>query len=283
MGLNISLISGRLAQISALLLAAGLLAGCAAPAGPDAINDPFEPANRKVHAFNKCVDRALVGPASKGVGIVPEPVKQGIGNLADTLSLPGDIANNLLQLRLVAAGENTLRLAGNLTFGLGGLIDFSSAIGLEGKPTDFGETLHVWGVGEGPYLELPLAGPSTARDTVGMIVDTVFDPVSRALPVREANAALGIRLFSRLGDRDRFSETVDSVLYDSADSYAQARLLYLQNRRFTLARAKATGEAAATDDGFIDPYADAGGTVEPSAEAPADAGFIDPYEDPYAQ
>ncbi|MFM7443908.1 MAG: VacJ family lipoprotein, partial [Tabrizicola sp.] len=264
-------------------LAAGLLAGCAAPAGPDAINDPFEPANRKVHAFNKGVDRALVGPASKGVGIVPEPVKQGIGNLADTLSLPGDIANNLLQLRLVAAGENTLRLAGNLTFGLGGLIDFSSAIGLEGKPTDFGETLHVWGVGEGPYLELPLAGPSTARDTVGMIVDTVFDPVSRALPVREANAALGIRLFSRLGDRDRFSETVDSVLYDSADSYAQARLLYLQNRRFTLARAKATGEAAATDDGFIDPYADAGGTVEPSAEAPADAGFIDPYEDPYAQ
>ena len=283
MGLNISLISGRLAQISALLLSAGLLAGCAAPAGPDAINDPFEPANRKVHAFNKGVDRALVGPASKGVGIVPEPVKQGIGNLADTLSLPGDIANNVLQLRLADAGQNTLRLAANLTFGVAGLFDFSTAIGLDGKPTDFGETLHVWGVGEGPYLELPLAGPSTARDTVGMIVDTALDPVGRALPVREANAAAMVRLFSRLGDRDRFSETVDSVLYDSADSYAQARLLYLQNRRFTLARGKTIGGAAAADDGFIDPYADEGGAVEPALEAPADPGFIDPYEDPYAQ
>jgi phospholipid-binding lipoprotein MlaA len=286
MGLNISLISGRALQISALILAAALVAGCAAPSGPDAINDPFEPTNRKVHAFNKGVDRALVGPAAKGVGIVPEPVKRGIGNLADTLALPGDIVNNVLQLRVADAGQNTLRLAANLTFGVAGLFDFSSAIGLDGKPTDFGETLHVWGVGAGPYIELPLAGPSTARDTVGMILDTALDPVSRALPVREANAAAMIRLFSRLGDRDRFSETVDSVLYDSADSYAQARLLYLQNRRFTLARGKTSDAAATSDDGFIDPYAEPtgeAGSIAPPAEAPSDDGFIDPYEDPYAQ
>lgn len=258
MGLNIPLISGRLPPISALVMSACLcLAACGAATGPDAINDPFEPANRSVHGFNKAVDRTLVGPASKGVGIVPEPVKRGIGNLADTLGLPGDIANNLLQLRLADAGQNTLRLGMNLTFGVAGLFDFSTAIGLEGKPTDFGETLHVWGVGEGPYLELPLAGPSTVRDTVGMVVDTVFDPVSNALPVREANAARIIRLISRLGDRDRFSATVDSILYDSADSYAQARLLYLQNRRFTLSRGKAAGGAdGASDDAFIDPYED---------------------------
>ena len=274
MGLNIPLISRRGSSISALVVSVCLLAGCATPSGPDAINDPFEPANRKVHGFNKGVDRALVGPASKGVGIVPEPVKRGISNLADTLSLPGDIANNLLQLRVADAGQNTLRLATNLTFGLAGLLDVSTELGLQGKPTDFGETLHVWGVGEGPYLELPLAGPSTVRDTVGMIVDTALDPVSQALPVREANAAAMIRLFSRLGDRDRFSTTVESILYDSADSYAQARLLYLQNRRFTLSRGKTGGGADAADDtGFIDPYAD----------APSDDGFIDPYEDPYAQ
>lgn len=275
MGLNIPFKSMPALRISALLMSTALFAACAAPSGPDAINDPFEPANRKVHAFNKGVDRALVGPASKGVGIVPEPVRRGIDNVADTLALPGDIANNLLQLRLADAGQNTLRLGVNLTFGVAGLFDFSSAIGLEGQPTDFGETLHVWGVGEGPYVELPLAGPSTARDTVGMIVDTALDPVSRALPVREANAALFIRLFSRLGDRNRFSDTVDSLLYESADSYAQARLLYLQNRRFTLARGKAAGgaEGASNDDGFIDPYAD----------APSDDGFIDPYEDPYAE
>jgi phospholipid-binding lipoprotein MlaA len=278
MGLNIPLISRRIPPISALVVSACLAAGCAAPTGPDAINDPFEPANRKVHAFNKGVDRALVGPASQGVGIVPEPVRQGVDNLADTLALPGDIANNLLQLRLADAGQNTLRLGVNLTFGLAGLLDVSSELGLDGKPTDFGETLHVWGAGEGPYIELPLAGPSTLRDTVGMIVDTALDPVGNALPVREANAARAIRLFSRLGDRARFSDTVDSLLYESADSYAQARLLYLQNRRFTLSRGKATGGAeGASDDGFIDPYADVPG------DAPTDDGFIDPYEDPYAQ
>ncbi|RYI14655.1 MAG: hypothetical protein EON48_11635, partial [Acetobacteraceae bacterium] len=110
MGLNISFISGRLMRISAVAATAALLSACGANPDPNAINDPFEPTNRKVHAFNKGVDRALVGPASKGYGIVPEPLKRAVGNVADTLDLPGDIANNLLQLRLVAAAENTLRL-----------------------------------------------------------------------------------------------------------------------------------------------------------------------------
>lgn len=258
-------------RFAACVAVAGLLSACAAPPGATGINDPFEPANRKVHAFNKGVDRALVGPASKGYGIVPEPVKRAVGNVADTLDLPGDIANNLLQLRLADAGQNSLRLAINLTFGLGGLIDISTEAGMPGKPTDFGETLHVWGVGEGPYMELPLAGPSTARDTVGMLADIALNPVRLALPTKEANAATILKLFSRLGDRDRFSETVDSLLYESADSYAQARLLYLQNRRFQLG--KAAGEAGTSDDGFIDPYADGA----------SDDAFIDPYEDPYAQ
>ena len=256
---------------ASLVAVAGLLSACAATPDATGINDPFEPANRKVHAFNKGVDRALVGPASKGYGIVPEPLKRAVGNVADTLDLPGDIANNLLQLRLADAGQNSLRLAMNLTFGLGGLFDISTEIGMPGKPTDFGETLHVWGVGEGPYMELPLAGPSTARDTVGMLADIALNPVRLALPTKEANAATIIKLFSRLGDRDRFSATVDSLLYESADSYAQARLLYLQNRRFQLG--KAAGEAGTSDDGFIDPYADGA----------SDDAFIDPYEDPYAQ
>ena len=262
--------------MSALALATALLSACGTPEA-NGINDPFEPANRKVHAFNKGVDRVLVGPASKGYGVVPEPLKRAVGNVADTLDLPGDIANNLLQFRLADAGQNSVRLLANLTFGVFGLVDFASYAGVEGKPTDFGETLHVWGVGEGPYMELPLAGPSTARDTAGMAVDLALNPVRLALPKKEANAATILKLLSRLGDRDRFSATVDSLLYESADSYAQARLLYLQNRLFQLGG----GSGAAGDtgeDGFIDPYADASG-----AEAPTDDGFIDPYEDPYAQ
>ena len=272
MGLNIPFISGRQLRLPVPLLATVLLAACGAGPAADGFNDPYEATNRKVHAFNKGVDRALVGPAAKGYGAVPEPLKRAVGNVADTLDLPGDIANNLLQLRLAAAAQNTLRLGVNLTFGLAGTMDVSSELGLEGRPTDFGETLHVWGVGEGPYLELPLAGPSTVRDTVGTVVDVALNPVRLALPEKEATAATALKLFSRLGDRDRFSDTVDSLLYDSADSYAQARLLYLQNRRFQLG--KGGGDATgASDDGFIDPYAD----------VPSDDDFIDPYEDPYAE
>jgi phospholipid-binding lipoprotein MlaA len=257
MDLNIPSVSKRAARISAMLVTVSLVAACGVGVGQDGINDPYEPTNRRIHAFNKGVDRVLVGPASKGVGFMPEPVKRGFGNVAETLDLPGDIVNNVLQLRLGDAGENSLRLAVNLTAGLAGLFDVSSVLGLAGKPTDFGETLHVWGVGEGPYLELPLAGPSTARDAIGTVADVVLNPVRLALPDKEATAATVIKLFSRLGDRDRFSETVDSILYDSADSYAQARLLYLQNRRFELGQAAgAAGEAGATDDGFIDPYED---------------------------
>lgn len=256
MGLNISFISGHGHRLLLALVAVAVVAACGPKPAATGINDPFEPTNRRIHAFNKGVDRALVSPASKGYGIVPEPVKRAVGNVADTLDLPGDIANNLLQLRLVAAAENTLRLGVNLTFGLAGTVDVSSELGLQGRPTDFGETLHVWGVGEGPYMELPLAGPSTARDSVGMLVDVVLNPVRLALPEKEATAATVLKLFSRLGDRDRFSETVDSLLYESADSYAQARLLYLQNRRFELGRGAGADGAEASDDTFIDPYED---------------------------
>ncbi|WP_374645139.1 VacJ family lipoprotein [Tabrizicola sp.] len=261
MDLKNSFTSGRprVGLLAVLAMQAGL-AGCAGAPGPDGINDPYEATNRKVHAFNLGVDRALVGPAAEGYGsVVPAPVQRVVGNVADTLDLPGDIANNLLQLRIADAGQNSLRLTMNLIFGIGGLFDFSTAIGLPGKPTDFGETLHVWGVGEGVYVELPFAGPSTARDAAGMAVDVVLNPVRLALPDKEATAATVLKLFSRLGDRNRYSDTIDSILYESADSYAQGRLLYLQNRRFEL------------------------GQETGAAEGAGDEGFIDPYEDPYAE
>lgn len=236
------------------VLGLGMVVGCAGAPPAEGINDPYESTNRSIHNFNRGIDRALLGPASKGYGgVVPEPAKRVVGNLADTLDLPGDIVNDLLQVRPGDAATNTLRLAVNLTMGVGGLFDAATAIGLPEQPTDFGETLHVWGVGEGAYLELPFVGPSTARDAVGMAVDMAANPVRLLVPPREASAVTGIGLLSRLGDRDRFSETVESILYESADSYAQARLLYLQNRRHQL------GQDSGEDD------------------------FVDPYEDPYAE
>jgi phospholipid-binding lipoprotein MlaA len=238
------------ARVALAGLALCLLAACAGtPPAPDEINDPFENTNRKIHAFNKEVDRNLLKPVSQGFGAVtPEPVKQVISNLADTLDLPGDIVNNVLQLNIDDAATNTLRLATNLTMGVGGVFDAATALGLPKATTDFGETLFVWGVGEGPFLE------------VGTLVDLATNPVSNILPTREGRVANAVKLVSRVRDRDRFAATFDSLLYDSADSYAQSRLLRLQSRRFQLGQ---DAEAAATED--------------------PDSDFIDPYEDPYAE
>ncbi|THD85328.1 VacJ family lipoprotein [Aliigemmobacter aestuarii] len=232
-----------------MITVAALLSACAAPVPPVEPNDPDEAKNREIHAFNIALDKAILRPTSSAYGaIVPEPVKIGVSNFAENLELPGDAVNGALQLRPHHVLENTLRFVINSTVGIAGLFDPASAIGLPGKDTDFGETLHVWGVGEGSYMELPGLGPSTGRDTMGTIVDFAMNPVGRVLPKPESYVGTGAKVLSKLGDRDRYSETIDSVLYDSADSYAQTRLLYLQNRRFEL------GQTASSEDSFIDPY-----------------------------
>jgi phospholipid-binding lipoprotein MlaA len=257
-----SLNASRVARPALAAALALLVSACAGTTpAPDEINDPFESTNRKVHAFNKEVDRNLLKPVSRGFGAVtPEPAKRVISNLADTLDLPGDIVNNVLQLNVEDAATNTLRLATNLTMGVGGIFDAATALGLPTATTDFGETLFVWGVGEGPFLEVPFTGPTTLRDGFGTLVDLVTNPVSNVLPTREARAANAVKLVSRVRDRDRFAATFESLLYDSADSYAQSRLLRLQSRRFQLGQSDG---AAANED--------------------PDSDFIDPYEDPYAE
>lgn len=237
-----------------------MLAACGPAPQATGINDPLEPMNRGIHGLNKGLDTVLLRPGAQAYGVVPEPVRHGVSNVADTLDLPGDMANHLLQGRIGPAATNFLRFGVNVVFGLGGLMDVATEAGLPRDSTDFGETLHVWGVGEGPYVELPGFGPSTLRDAVGLAVDLGLNPVNRVAKGKDATAATLAKVLARLRDRGRYSNTVDSILYESADSYAQSRLLYLQNRRFELSRgAAAGGEGAAADD------------------------FIDPYEDPYAE
>ena len=233
------------------LVIASLLAGCAAgPATHGEFNDPNESLNRSVHAFNTGLDRVVLRPASQVYGaVVPAPLRNGVNNFAENLEAPGDVVNNILQGRIDQAGNNTLRFAVNVTMGIGGLFDAASFLGLPQGDTDFGETLHVWGAGEGPYVEEPLRGPSTRRDSIGRIVDIFINPFSYVLKPAHAQVASGADALSLIGDRYKFAETIDSVLYDSADSYAQARLLYLQNRRFELGQ-------EAGDDTFLDPYED---------------------------
>jgi phospholipid-binding lipoprotein MlaA len=241
---------------AACVAAFAVLTACAPAPLPGGINDPNEAANREVHEANKALDRALVGPASTAYGgVIPEPVRQGLNNVSGNLDLPNDVVNGVLQGRPGPVLENTFRFLINTTVGIGGLFDPARAIGINGKPTDFGETLHVWGFAEGAYGELPLIGPTTTRDTVGRVVDVALNPLRLALPTREGNLATAASVASRLGDRFKFDNTVDSILYDSADSYAQARLLYLQNRRFELGQTGAD-PAGGGDEDFFDPYED---------------------------
>lgn len=261
--------SVSLLRRGAAALSLSAIAACTAPPAGGGMNDPYEPANRVVHEFNKGLDTALLRPAGQAAAHLPEAVRIPVGNFADNVGLPGTVLNNVLQGDIGGAVQNTMRFVLNSTIGVLGLADPAGGIGLTEVETDFGATLAVWGVPEGAYLELPLLGPSTERDAVGEVVDSLIDPLGGL----GLNAALGdgamdrYSLAARAGDlvieRGMFSGTLDSVLYDSADSYAQTRLLYLQNRRFEL------GESG---DG-VDPYAD-GAATDPYA---ADA-FIDPYQ-----
>lgn len=238
------------ARIGLAGLTAAILGACAAPPPPVEPYDPYEKTNRAFHEVNLGLDKVLLRPSSKAYGaVIPGPVKTGVSNFASNLDLPGDALNGALQGNPERFVTNVLRFAVNSTVGIGGLFDPAGAMGVHQSKTDFGETLHVWGAGEGAYVELPGIGPTTVRDALGTAVDVVANPVRLALPTPESHYATAAKVGSKLGDRDRYSETIDSVLYDSADSYAQTRLLYLQNRRFELGQQTDSG-----GDGFIDPY-----------------------------
>lgn len=230
-------------------MVAASTAACAR-SGTDGINDPLEPMNRQMHALNRGLDRHVVKRLSSGdddgPGITGAALK-GLGNFGANLAEPGKAVNHLLQGRAEPAIKTTFRFAVNTTLGLGGFLDPATRdFALPEQDTDFGQTLARWGVAEGPYLELPLLGPSTGRDAVGKLVDLFADPMGGVLNRDQRIIGFGARLAGKAGERGEYGDAVDSVLYDSADSYAQTRLIWLQHRRHELGE---EGEA-------IDPYAE---------------------------
>jgi len=235
-----------------LLGAALILSACATvepQVATQGISDPKETENRQMHAFNKDVDTIVVSPVADGYGsIVPQPVRRSVSRFSDHLSIPNDVMNNMLQGDVGGAMHNTFRFAFNTVFGLAGFFDPATAIGVQRADTDFGETLHKWGAPEGNYVELPIFGPSTTRDTVGIVVDMVTDPVTVGLAAPERYLGPASYLLNKLSDRYEYDATIDSVLYESADSYAQGRSLYIQNRRFKL--------GITSGDAYLDPYLD---------------------------
>ncbi|OYX44874.1 MAG: hypothetical protein B7Z02_03385 [Rhodobacterales bacterium 32-67-9] len=236
-------------QASAVFLLATLALGaCSTPEPGAEFNDPFEEQNRAVHAENVAIDRMLGGGKPDRKPFLPKPVAEGLSNVSGNLGMPSAVVNSLLQARPGPAVQNAARFVVNTTVGIGGIFDPATAIGLFEDDTDFGETLHVWGAPEGAFLVVPVAGPTTERDLVGKIVDFVIDPMSGVFQEPEEYYVAAIKLGGKVADRQRYGDAIDSILYGSADSYAQMRLLYLQNRHFEL------GIEAEVFDPYEDPY-----------------------------
>ncbi|MEO0665780.1 MAG: VacJ family lipoprotein [Pseudomonadota bacterium] len=247
------------------------VSACAAPPAPGGDYDPLEPLNRTVHTFNTGLDAVALRPASQAYGtVVPEPVRQGVNNFAENAGLPAAILNKTLQGKFEDAAINTGRFLVNTTLGLGGILDPATSLGAPEEDTDFGETLHVWGVGEGAYLALPVLGPSTSRDAMGEVVDFFINPLSAVISTPESNYVTSARVARIVDRRYRFLGTVDSILYESADGYSQTKLAYLQNRRFELGQG--SGAAIGPEDPLFD---------DPLADAPLEDTEGDLYDDLY--
>jgi phospholipid-binding lipoprotein MlaA len=232
-----------------VLIAIVLLSACTAPQSGVEFNDPYEASNRTFYDWSVSLDRMILRPAGQVAAVLPMEITQPVSSFADNVGLPGMVANGLLQGDFTGMGTNAMRFLINTTVGIGGLFDPAGAIGLAEESTDFGETLAVWGVPEGAYLVLPLFGPSTERDAVGTLVDLLFDPLQSVGTMAQIDYATGAKIADRAISRGAFMDTIDSILYESADSYAVARLAYLQNRRFKLGENPPAGDE-------IDPFSD---------------------------
>ena len=222
-----------------------VLSACRVPL-EDGISDPFEASNRQAHEINKSIDKNIIRPMAIVYGdITPIKLQSVANNMSMNFSLPRYSMNYILQGELKNASKSSMKFLVNSTLGVGGIYDFSSQLGLTSEKTDFGETMAKWGFREGPYLEILVLGPSNQRDGIGKVVDLVLDPVS-LLGVGAKSAATATSVAFGLSARSQFRESIDSILYESADSYAQSRLFFLQNRRYELGTNKT--------EHYIDPY-----------------------------
>ena len=192
--------------------------------------------NRKTHSLNKAVDTAVLRPVSEVYGeFTPPFAKYVVSNALNTLKMPRIFVNKVLQGDLEGSLTAVTRFSMNAAFGAGGLLDPATEMGLPLNDTDFGVTLAKYGVDEGAYVEIPLLGPSNARDVVGKVVDLAFDPLVyvSGLPSTEIN--YGARALGAVDSRHDNAAAINQALYESDDSYVRTRAAYVQFRRREIA------------------------------------------------
>jgi phospholipid-binding lipoprotein MlaA len=244
--LNISQMSARLAMGLALMAGLLLSTGCATHPGGDP-RDPIEPFNRSISNFNDAADRVVLKPIATGyVQLVPDLVRTGVNNFFSNLGDAWTFVNTVLQLKPQEAGETAIRFGVNTLFGLGGLLDIASEAGIPKHNEDFGLTLGRWGVGAGPYIVLPLLGPSTLRDTVAFGVETNGNVLRRidSEPLRS-----GLYVLDAVDTRATYLGAGNVLEEAALDKYSFTRDIYLQRRRSLITG----GESSPEQD---DPAAD---------------------------
>jgi len=211
--------------------------------------------NRKIFSFNQEADRVLIKPVSRGyVTVLPSRLREGIHNFLRNLNEPLVLGNDLLQLGFRKAAKTAGRFFINSTAGVFGLIDVASGAGLPKQTGDFGQTLYTWGAPEGPYLVLPLLGPSSPRDAIGRGVDIFLDPYRYVASANGFPTYLSTGKFITEGvdERARNLDTLDELQRESLDFYASLRSLYRQNRYAEL-HGGAPPPPAPADDIYSDP------------------------------
>lgn len=215
--------------------------GCATTNNP---NDPLEGYNRAMFSFNDAADRTVAQPVAKAYkAVTPQFVRTGVSNFFSNISDLWSGINQLLQGRIEAGAASIMRVAINTTFGLGGFLDVSTEMRLPTEKSDFGQTLGKWGVGAGPYVVLPLLGPSTLRDTAGLPADVYGNLWGYKDPVWVRNSGVGLNI---VNTRAKYLDA-GNLLEDAAlDKYSFVRDAYLQRRKSQI---DGTTESKQTDDG----------------------------------
>lgn len=215
--------------VSVAMIAGALaLSGCASfrTAAP---GDPIEPINRGIYSFNNTFDHYLFKPIAKGYDfVVPGPIKTGVSNVFQNVSDVQSVVSDALQLKGAKLGDDLGRVMLNTTFGIGGIFDLATPMGIERGNEDIGQTLGYWGIGAGPYLVIPFLGPSTLRDAVGRYGDSQVNPLSymSSVPVRNSLTGLSV-VDARVG----LFPAEDLLNQASLDKYTFLRSAYLQRRQ----------------------------------------------------
>jgi phospholipid-binding lipoprotein MlaA len=208
----------------------GLAAVLAAPGmanAQEAQSDPWEGFNRDMFAVHESVDQAVLEPVARGYrAITPRPVRRGVLNFLRNLRAPVIFVNDVLQGEVGRAGTTAARFGVNTTIGIAGVFDPATNMGLERHDEDFGQTLAVWGVDSGPYIFVPLLGPTTVRDGAGRVVDIALDPLTWAEFDDVDKVRVGRTILAGVATRELVLETVDDIRRDSLDPYVTIRTSY---------------------------------------------------------